>query len=52
MDATAQNAEDRIEAKQEAQDAKAAEAARKAVEAEGGLSVEEFEETSSTIHGI
>lgn len=46
------NEEERIQEKQVEQDAKAAEAAKKAVEAEGGVSVEEFEETSSTIHGI
>lgn len=46
------DAEERIAEKQAAQDAKAAEAARKAVEAEGGISVSEFEDVESTIHGI
>lgn len=46
------DAEERIAEKQAAQDAKAAEAARKAVEAEGGINVTEFEDEASRTHGI
>lgn len=46
------DAEKRIEEKQEEQRKEAAEAAKKAVAAEGGLSVEEFEEEASRNHGI
>ena len=46
------DAEERIAEKQAAQDAKSAEAARRAIEAEGGISVAEFEDEASRTHGI
>lgn len=46
------NEEERIAQRQAEQDAKAAEAAKAAVAAEGGISVSEFEDVESTIHGI
>ena len=46
------DAEERIAEKQAAQDAKSAEAARRAIEAESGISVSEFEDEASRTHGI
>lgn len=46
------DAEERIAEKQAAQDAKSAEAARRAIEAESGISVAEFEDEASRTHGI
>ena len=52
MDARGMEEEARIAEKQAAQDAKAAEAAKEAIAKEGGVSVKEFEDTESTIHGL
>ena len=51
MDAKARE-EARIAEKQAAQDAAAAAAAENAIAEEGGVSVSEFEDEASTIHGI
>lgn len=52
MDIKAQEEEAKIFEKQAAQDEFAAEAAADAVAAEGGVNVQEFEDTESTIHGL